>query len=434
MRFGFLCLLFILSNACYSQRLSFNDLQNLYKRDIVACEYFLNKSGFSFDKSQNVKPNTTITQWVYKRKMEQDAAIDFLSKKVTNDKCIELVYTISDIDQFNSIKSDALSRGAKFISITSSTKSVSKFHYLLPDSIEMIFESPALTSKEVSEIFSISLREVVDLSVYSDTTQFDMVYLDNANLARRRGEYKLAIANLDTLIAIHPHIYMSYEYRGDIYQFSLGESKLAIADFTKAIQLQPDNVNSYFYRGKAYYDLGLKQKAIDDFTTTLKLDPENTDAYFMRGLLKSDLKDRMGAISDYDEILKREKTAKPTLYDMGTVYNNKGYCLIELNRLDEALPFITKAIEMEPKRSYIWGSRGHLFYLKGDFINCIADMTRAIELSSVTTNSSDPAFPYYFRGLARIKLGQLKEGCADLTKANEMGKSEAHAAILKNCK
>ena len=119
---------------------------------------------------------------------------------------------------------------------------------------------------------------------------------------------------------------------------------------------------------------------------------------------------------------------------MGTVYNNKGYCLIELNRLDDALPFINKAIEMEPKRSYIWGSRGYLFYLKDDFTSCIADMSRAIELSSVTTNSSDPAFPYYFRGLARIKLGQLKEGCADLTRAKEMGKSEAHAAILENCK
>jgi len=120
---------------------------------------------------------------------------------------------------------------------------------------------------------------------------------------------------------------------------------------------------------------------------------------------------------------------------MGTVYNNKGYCLIELNRLDEALPFLNKALELEPNESYIWGSRGELYYKKGDYRKCINDMKKAIEVSSKTkAGSTDPGLPYYLMGLSKIKLGEKEDGCKDLSKAGELGKSEAYEAISENCK
>jgi Tetratricopeptide repeat. len=122
--------------------------------------------------------------------------------------------------------------------------------------------------------------------------------------------------------------------------------------------MQPDFEDAIFSRGMCYQSLEKNIEAIKDFTKVISLNKDNTDAYFMRALVKSNMNDRQGAISDYDEIIKREKTAKPKIYKMGTVYNNKGYCLVELNRLDEALPFLNKALELEPNESYIWGSRG----------------------------------------------------------------------------
>ena len=57
---------------------------------------------------------------------------------------------------------------------------------------------------------------------------------------------------------------------------------------------------------------------------------------------------------------------------------------------------------------------------------CISDMTKAI-LIKEDSNS------YYYRGLANIKLSKKENGCKDLSKAGELGKTNAYSEITKNC-
>ena len=54
-------------------------------------------------------------------------------------------------------------------------------------------------------------------------------------------------------------------------------------------------------------------------------------------------------------------------------------------------------------------------------------MSKSIGINKEADNS------YYFRGLSKIKIGQKEEGCKDLSKAGELGKSEAYKAISHNC-
>lgn len=177
------------------------------------------------------------------------------------------------------------------------------------------------------------------------------------------------------------------------------------------------------------YDLQKKGKfadAIYNYTQHLKTENNNTDVLFLRAICKSELNDRYGAISDYNSIIEKEGTAKPTVYKMSTVYNNKAYCLVGLKKYKEALPLVEKALNLDETEWYIWDTRGEIYFNLGEFDKCVADLTKAIEIKE-NDNS------YYLRGLARLKLGFKAKGCNDLSKAGELGNADAYSEISKNC-
>ncbi len=154
----------------------------------------------------------------------------------------------------------------------------------------------------------------------------------------------------------------------------------------------------------------------------------------MRAVIKSGLSDARGALADYAEIIKREASATPNIYQMGTVYNNYGYQLIQMDRVQEALPYLDKAVELSPNESYIWGSRGEYHYRVGNYKACIRDMLKSIELVDETLAiNSNPALPYYLIGMSKIQLKQYRDACTYLSKAGELGEERAYDAMAKHC-
>lgn len=254
------------------------------------------------------------------------------------------------------------------------------------------------------------------------------VYYEKAQELWKNKDQRGALEQINLSIDASPNYAGSYYFRGFIYLYGIKNLDKAVDDFTKAIQMQADFEGAYFYRGMSYNRLEKSIDAIKDFTKVISLNKDNTDAYFMRALVKSNMNDRQGAISDYDEILKREKTAKPSVYKMSTVYNNKAYCLVELGKPSEALPFVTKALDLDETEGYIWDTRGEIYFKMGEYEKCIKDMNKAISLDKEADNS------FYLRGLSKIKIGQKEEGCKDLSKAGELGKTEAYEAMKQDCK
>lgn len=256
---------------------------------------------------------------------------------------------------------------------------------------------------------------------------YSYAYSNRSNVKFEIRDYTGALYDCNKAIELDPSIYNNYRLRGYIYMIGFKNFGEANKDFTQAIQMNPNDTGLYFQRGMSYNYQGNKIEAIKDFSKSISLNPNNTDAYFMRALNKSYLNDRNGAISDYDEILKREKFTKPFVYNMATVYNNKAYCLVELGKINEALPLVTKALELDQSFSFIWDTRGEIYYKLGDFDKCISDMNRALDLDQ-SSNS------YYYRGLSKIKLDKFKEGCLDLSKSGELGNEKAYEAISSFCK
>lgn len=153
---------------------------------------------------------------------------------------------------------------------------------------------------------------------------------------------------------------------------------------------------------------------------------ENGELYFIRAMSKSRLDDYFGANTDYDYLIKNYSTIN-CKQSLATLLNNKAYNLVLLKDYKSAKPLIDKALSLDKNSDYIWSTEGELEYKLGNYSECIKAMNEALKLKE-TDNS------YYYRGLANIKLGNKINGCKDLSKAGELGSSEAYNEINKYCK
>lgn len=250
-------------------------------------------------------------------------------------------------------------------------------------------------------------------------------------------KYGEAISMIDDVIQKTPDNGEYISWRGTIYLFGLRNYEKAIQDFTSYIQMKPNESKQYYYRGEAYKHLDKNIEAVKDFSSCLKNDNEYVDAYFERALCKTNLSDRKGAVLDYDEIISRENNnSNHKSFLIATVYNNKGYCLFELGKYNEALILLNKAIDLGPTEAYIWSSRGELYFKQGKYKEAIIDMDKSIQLydeKKSIASGGDNSIAYYVRGISKIKLGKKNSGCTDLSKAGELGSSEAYKAIKEKC-
>ena len=203
-----------------------------------------------------------------------------------------------------------------------------------------------------------------------------------------------------------------------------GKYKEAIEAMDK--ELENEEYHQLFgYRGLANYMLKNYSEAISDITKSSK-DANKIAPLILvyRGLAKSELGDNYGAIADCDIIIKNYSFSYD---DMPSVYNNKAYNLILLNKLEEAKPLIDKALELDSSRDYIWDTKGELEFKLGNYKECVTAMQKAIEIT--------PTYGHAFllKGIANIKLNNKSQGCLDLSRAGELGESKAYEEIKKYC-
>ncbi|MFZ1785377.1 MAG: tetratricopeptide repeat protein [Ferruginibacter sp.] len=160
----------------------------------------------------------------------------------------------------------------------------------------------------------------------------------------------------------------------------------AVKDLNKAIQLKNNDPNYFYYRGynKEYLDDDFG--AIQEYNKAIELNPEYAEAYSSRGLSKANLKDNIGALQDYN-----------------------------------------KAIELNPKNHETFYFRGKAKANRNDYKGAIQDYNNAIELNPIYKQA------YYARGISYLLLRQKEKGCADLSKAGELGERKAYDLIREHC-
>lgn len=164
------------------------------------------------------------------------------------------------------------------------------------------------------------------------------VYLQNK-------EYKSAILDLKTVIAMDKNYYRAYDNLGVAYQ-DLKDYKSALIYYNEAIRLKPTSSYAYNNRASVYIILGRYEEALKDLNTAVSITGNYTDAYYNLGYVYFMLKKYDIAIKHFEYAL----NLNPAYID---IYNYLSYSYNELGNFQKAKELVdlmrTKGITPNPR-------------------------------------------------------------------------------------
>jgi tetratricopeptide (TPR) repeat protein len=242
---------------------------------------------------------------------------------------------------------------------------------------------------------------------------------------RKKGDHKGAIADYNKAIAFledtndASELSVAFAQRG-LEKHRKNDYRGAIDDYSKAIELNPGLVEVFFNRAMAKTKQRKYDGAISDYGEVIRLlEGSNKEtsllaaAYGERGNVKSKINDLDGAIADYDKmvvicrkIADKQKLALAYINRAGAKTRNKdldgavadytevilsdprnthallGRGLVRQMQglLDDAIPDLLKASEVNPKLPEAWQLLAYAYSKKRDRQNCLQALKKVLEL------------------------------------------------------
>ncbi|MBI1272127.1 tetratricopeptide repeat protein [bacterium] len=226
----------------------------------------------------------------------------------------------------------------------------------------------------------------------------------------------------------------------------------AIEYYDKIYPRNRNNAELLLKRGRSYSKIGYDEKALKDLNLGLKLNPTYGEAYKWRG-------DILAVTGQYDRALKDYDYAeKHHGGNLWSITNKRAKVYILMGKPDQALSYLTKAIEIHRKTKknssgfvederLLLTTRSGLHQNRGDYKSAIKDMTDAIKSGAFrddlylrraelffTTKHFQEAFKDYStilsknpvdetawekRAEAALAMGNLSRALLDVNKALE---------------
>ena len=218
--------------------------------------------------------------------------------------------------------------------------------------------------------------------------------------------YDRALFHLDQIDKTSPYFLQAIMLRMQITQqtetagaaFAVMDAALnKLSADTPAVDLTQDRAALYRYAGGLARREGLHQDAIDYFERALTLGAETNFIYRNLGISYEQL----------DQTQKAEQAFLKALAlnpDDATTLNYIGYWWADENRrLDEALSFIKRAVELRPSSGYFADSLGWVYFRLGRYDEAVAWLEKAIQLAPTDPLISDHLGDAYWQVGRRLE-------------------------------
>jgi tetratricopeptide (TPR) repeat protein len=187
-------------------------------------------------------------------------------------------------------------------------------------------------------------------------------------------------------------------------------------------EISADKKNSiaYLNRGIIFEQSENFNEAIKDFSKSINADDRNILAYFCRANSRAKMVDfiRSQGTLPEPEVLNRNGGRTAVEAKSGD---------IKILDYEDIIQDYGSILYMNPNFIFAWFNMANTKVKKKDYVNAISDYTRAISL--------EPDFgeAYFNRGLTRIYMNDLEGGALDLSRAGELGLTEAYNVIKRYC-
>jgi len=229
-----------------------------------------------------------------------------------------------------------------------------------------------------------------------------------------------------------------------------GQTAPAVAEYEKAAKLQPGSPLPHHMLGRLYAANGKTDEALAALDRAVKTNATYLPALLDRGDIHIAKNDLSRAIADYQAVLKVAPKLAAAHFKMGMAYQSKSkwqdaesaylatidadpkmfgaynnLAWMAANRkekLDDALRWIKKAIEIAPQVTTLYDTLGWVHRARGEKELAVAALEKAAA-------SKPPRAEYYYRlGLAYIDVTKTKEAVASFRKALEISQNFPEAA------
>ena len=138
-----------------------------------------------------------------------------------------------------------------------------------------------------------------------------------------------------------------------------------------------------------------------------------------RGVLRADMIDFISSIENNVQTL--------TMDDQGTTRARVTDQVSRSYDYSDAVQDMKSAAETVGDIPYIWFNLANLQCLSASYVEAIGNYTKALSLYPYMGDA------YFNRGLVLIYLKDKEKGCIDLSRAGELGVSDAYGVIKKYC-
>lgn len=282
-------------------------------------------------------------------------------------------------------------------------------------------------------------------SVYADTTQrFDrLLSFDNkfagGSFDRLTGHnggreemrllplFKFTLMRPDTALIVNPyHLQRVTDFNKRINNPLLAltwrESNIPAdslmqldRQYTQELKENEDSWQKLFERGVTQSLIKQYTNSVSTYTTAIEQNPTNPFLYLNRSTTRAEMIDFISSIDNsYQRITIDSDPANRLNNNSKRSYN-----------YDEAVADLNKVLKLFPDFAYAYYNRANLLALSGSLPEAYEDYTKAIKFN--------PAFAeaYYNRGVIQIFMKDTRKGCLDISKAGELGITEAYEVLKR---
>ena len=204
----------------------------------------------------------------------------------------------------------------------------------------------------------------------------------------------------------------------------------AIDLLDQAIEMDENLGYAYFIRGEAKEYSNRFQEGIDDINKAIFLEPIWAEYYDTRGLL-IEKQNPTQALADYTTAIKIELSNKlKSKSTLGNYYEHRASLKLDILDYGGSLEDCNKAILYFPDLYLTYSLRAEINLKNDNYNDAYNDCNTAIKLNP----AGNDFYPYYFRGLAEIKLNRFENACDDFNKAKQLsGDYKVKSAIRQYC-
>lgn len=154
----------------------------------------------------------------------------------------------------------------------------------------------------------------------------------------------------------------------------LGKTDQALEDLNQALKIAPDDGVALNNRARSFREMNRKAEAIADYEKAIVCGFDNADLRNQLAILYSTTDRKQKAVVHYGEAIR---------FDPSDVafYLNRGACLVELEKFDQAISDFTLAIELASDDYRAYALRYNAYVQQGELDKAQPDGEKAHQLN-----------------------------------------------------